>query len=58
MNVKIGLYTKLCAQNKISALKMRNLKQQKTSAFAPLLLKRRIDLASIQEWIGIKIRLQ
>ena len=40
MNVKIGSYTKLCMQNKILASKMRNLKQQKTFVFAPLILKR------------------
>ena len=40
MNVKIGSYTNLCMQNKILASKMRNLKQQKTSVFAPLILKR------------------
>ena len=43
MNVKIGSYTKLCMQNKILASKMRNLKEQKTSVFAPLILKRWID---------------
>ena len=42
MNVKIGSYTKLCMQNKILASKMQNLKQQKTSVFAPLILKRLI----------------
>ena len=40
MNVKIGSYTKLCMQNKILASKMQNIKQQKTSVFAPLVLKR------------------
>ena len=44
MNVKIGSYTKLCMQNKILASKMRNLKQQKTSVFAPRILKRWIAL--------------
>ena len=43
MNVKIGSYTKPCMQNKILASKMRNLKQQKTSVFAPLILKRWIQ---------------
>ena len=43
MDVKIGSYTKLCMQNKILASKMQNIKQQKTSDFAPLILKR---------WIG------
>ena len=36
MNVKIGSYTKLCMQK----TKMQNIKQQKTSVFAPLILKR------------------
>ena len=49
MNVKIGSYTKLCMQNKILASKMRNLKQQKTSVFAPLILKRWIALTSVTE---------
>ena len=40
MNVKIGLYTKLSTQNKILASMMRNLKQQKASVFAPLILRR------------------
>ena len=40
MNVKIGSYTKLCMQNKIFASKMQNIKQQRTSVFAPLILKR------------------
>ena len=40
MKVKICFYAKLCTQNKFLASKMRNLKQQKTSAFAPLILKR------------------
>ena len=40
MNVKIGSYTKLCMQNKILASRMQNIKQQKTSVFAPLILKR------------------
>ena len=40
MNVKISSYTKLCMQNKILASKMQNIKQQKTSIFAPLILKR------------------
>ena len=40
MRVKICFYAKLCTQNKILASKMRNLKQQKNSAFAPLILKR------------------
>ena len=40
MNVKIGSYTKLCMQNKILASKMQNIKQQKASVFAPLILKR------------------
>ena len=39
MKVKICFYAKLCTQNKILASKMRNLKQQKTSIFAPLILK-------------------
>ena len=39
-----NLCTELGAQNKILASKMRNLKQQKTSAFAPLILKRRIEI--------------
>ena len=43
INGKIGSYAKLCMQNKILASKMQNLKQQKTSVFAPLILKR---------WIG------
>ena len=49
MNVKIGSYTKLCMQNKILASKMQNIKQQKTSVFAPLILKR---------WISLLFRLQ
>ena len=40
MNVKIGSYTKLCMQNEILASKMQNIKQQKISVFAPLILKR------------------
>ena len=40
MNVKIGQHTKLCTQNKILASKMRNLTQEKSSVFAPLILKR------------------
>ena len=44
MNVKIGSYTKLCMQNKILASKMQNIKQQRTSVFAPLILKRWIRL--------------
>ena len=40
MNAKVGPYTKLCMQNKILASKMQNIKQQKTSVFAPLILKR------------------
>ena len=40
MKVKIYFHAKLCMQNKILASKMRNLKQQKTSVFAPLILKR------------------
>ena len=40
INVKIGSYIKFCVQNKILASKMRNLKQQRTSVFAPLILKR------------------
>ena len=37
MNVKIGSCTKFCTRNKIVASKMRGLKQQKTSVFAPLI---------------------
>ena len=49
MNVKIGSYTKLCMQNKILAPKMQNIKQQKTSVFAPLILKRWIgNISSLQ----------
>ena len=44
MKVKICFYAKLCTQNKILASKMRNLKQQKTSVFAPLILKRWIPI--------------
>ena len=40
MKVIICFYAKFCTQNKILASKMRNLKQQKTSVFAPLILKR------------------
>ena len=40
MNVKIGSYTKFCRQKKNLASKMQHLKQQKTSVFAPLVLKR------------------
>ena len=40
MKVKIRFYAKLCTQNKILASKMQHLKQQKTSVFAPLILKR------------------
>ena len=43
MNLKIGSYNKLCTQNKILASKMQNLKEQKTSIFAPLILKRWIS---------------
>ena len=43
MKVKICFYAKLCTQNKILASKTRNLKQQKTSVFAPLILKRWIE---------------
>ena len=43
MNVKIGSYSKLCMQNKILASKLQNVKQQKTSVFAPLILKRWIQ---------------
>ena len=43
MKVKICLYAKLCTQNKILASKMRNLKQQKTSVFAPLILIEKVD---------------
>ena len=58
MRVKIGFYAKLCMQNKILASKMQQLKQQKTSAFAPLILKRwirpedlwRIDLTFLLAW--------
>ena len=46
MNVKIGSSSKLCMQNKILASKLQNVKQQKTSIFAPLILKR---------WIRIKV---
>ena len=46
MKGKIYFYAKLCTQNKISASKMQNLKQQKTSVFAPLILKRWINLYS------------
>ena len=45
MKVKICFHAKICTQNKILASKMRNLKQQKTSVFAPLILKRWIGLA-------------
>ena len=48
MNVKIGSYTKLCTQNKILASKMQHLKQQKTSVFAPLILKRWISRSRVQ----------
>ena len=40
MNVKIGSFSKLCMQNKILASKLQNVKQQKSSVFAPLILKR------------------
>ena len=40
MKVKICFYAKLCTQNKILASKMQYFKQQTTSAFAPLILKR------------------
>ena len=40
MKVKICFYAKICTRNNILASKMRNLKQQKTSVFAPLILKR------------------
>ena len=43
MKVKICFYAKICTWNKILASKMRNLKQQKTSVFAPLILKRWIS---------------
>ena len=46
MNVKIGSYSKLCMQNKILASKLQNVKQQKTSVFAPLILKRWIRMSS------------
>ena len=40
MNVKICSYHKLCTQNKMLASKFPNPKQQKTSVFASLILKR------------------
>ena len=43
MNVKIGSYAKLCMQNEILASKIQNIKQQKISVFAPLILKRWIS---------------
>ena len=53
MKAKICFHAKLCTQNKILASKMRNLKQQKTSVFAPLILKRWIiysrDVRSISK---------
>ena len=51
MNVKIGSYTKLCMQNKILASKMQNLKQQKTSVFTHLILKRWIRTALFHYFI-------
>ena len=48
MKVKVGSYTKLCTQNKILATKTQNLKQQKTSVFAPLILKRWIETVENQ----------
>ena len=39
MNVNICIRTKLCIEMKIFASKMQNLKEQKTFAFAPLVLK-------------------
>ena len=53
MNVKIGSYAKLCMQNTILASKMRNLKQQKTSVFAPLILRRWIVLSYLW-WLLIE----
>ena len=46
INAKIGSYTKLCLQNKILASKLQHLKQQKTSVFAPLILKKWIDISA------------
>ena len=43
MKMKICLNTELCTQNKILVSKMQNLKQQKNSVFAPLILKRWIE---------------
>ena len=40
MKVKISPHTKVCTQNKILASKMQNIKQKKTFAFAPIILKR------------------
>ena len=40
MKVNICFYAKLYTQNKILGSKMRHLKKQKTSVFAPLILKR------------------
>ena len=47
MKVKIRFYPKLCTQNKILASKMQYLKQQKTSGFALLILKRWIVIDSL-----------
>ena len=47
MKVKICFYAKFCAQNKILASRMRNLKQQKTSVFAPLISKRSIQACKV-----------
>ena len=53
MNVKIGSYARLCMLNKILASEMQNLKQQKTSAFAPLILKRWIVQRFVPMLIGL-----
>ena len=49
MEIKIRFYAKLCTQNKIFASKMQHLQQQKTSVFAPLILKRWIILLGYEK---------
>ena len=44
IKVKVCFYAKICTRNKILASKMRSIKQQKTSVFTPLILKRWISM--------------
>ena len=56
MKVKVCFYAKICTPNKILASKMRNLKQQKTSVFAPLTLKRWIKKISTVKWAKFHVK--